>query len=685
MRTLQRTTSWTRTIHITFLLILCVPLPNCVFVHAGKAARQFVLVFDKEDGKQGLTESGLSGESGSEDGQESSDWDEFGELEDSEEEDLDPGSWRSVVGDHPGGGNISAADDTSYRSGVQKMLYAVSAGEPEFLEAAIRDLEQAADQGNAHAQSTLAFLYGSGCGVQHSNAKAFLFHHFAAEGGDFQSKMALAYSYLRLQINEESVKLYAELAATAVASFLSSKESSLIEPVRLNDGLEENKQALRKSRGEEDDDFQILEYQARKGNAGAMYRVGVFYYFGLRGVQRDHSKALFWFSKAVEKGDSTSMELLGEIYSRGIGVERNFTKALEWFESASRHNHFSAFNGIGYLYVKGHGIGKRNYTMAKEFFKMAAEHADPNGHYNLGVLYLNGKGTRKNVDAASKHFVIAANAGHAKAYYQLAKLFQKGIGVKKDLVMAATLYKIVAERGPWGSLLRWALESYLKGDVGKSLLLYSRAAELGYEVAQSNAAWILEKYQEEEFCIGKSGFCTVAERHQRAHTLWWHASEQGNDDAALLIGDAYYYGHGTEKDLERAAEAYKHARSQANAQAIFNLGYMHEHGIGLPLDLHLAKRYYDEALQTDPAATLPVTLALVSLWLRQHYGDSFLVRMIDSLPDLPAKIINQSREVIFDEGNATLVTLFICLMTVLYLRQRQRRIATHAIPPPQPQ
>lgn len=78
--------------------------------------------------------------------------------------------------------------------------------------------------------------------------------------------------------------------------------------------------------------------------------------------------------------------------------------------------------------------------------------------------------------------------------------------------------------------------------MGKAFLLYSRMAELGYEVAQSNAAWILDKYGERSMCIGESGFCTDAERLQRAHSLWWQASEQGNEHAALLIGDAYYYG-----------------------------------------------------------------------------------------------------------------------------------------------
>lgn len=87
---------------------------------------------------------------------------------------------------------------------------------------------------------------------------------------------------------------------------------------------------------------------------------------------------------------------------------------------------------------------------------------------------------------------------------------------------------------------------------------------------------------------------------------------------------------GTVRDYERAAEAYMHAKTQANAQAMFNLGYMHEHGQGLPLDLHLAKRYYDEALETDAAAKLPVTLALASLRIRMNYADSFLVSFCHS-------------------------------------------------------
>lgn len=563
------------------------------------------------------------------------------------------------------------------------MADAVSQGDPMMMEAAVSEIEAEAATGNAEAQSVMGFIYNMGMLRQRNRAKAFMYHHFASQGGNTQSKMVLAYSYSRQDMYEKAIQLYAELAETAISSFLISKDSPVIEPIRVHIGAEENMEALRKSQGEEDEDFQILEYQAQKGNAGAMYKIGMYYYFGLRGVRRDHAKALRWFMKAVEKGESKSMELLGESYARGAGLERNYTKALEWFKLAAKQQLYSAYNGMGYLYVKGYGVEK-NITKAKEYFEEAVSNKEAGGHYNLGVMYLKGIGVKRDVKLARQFFINAASAGQPKAFYQLAKMFHTGIGLKKNLPMATALYKLVAERGPWSSLSRWAVELYLKGDLGKAFFLYSRMAELGYEVAQSNAAWILDKYGEQSMCMGESGFCTDAERHQCAHSLWWQASEQGNEHAALLIGDAYYYGRGIERDYDRAADAYMRAKFQSNAQAMFNLGYMHEHGQGIPLDLHLAKRYYDQALESDPAAKLPVTLALASLWIRQNYADSVLVDVIDSLPEVYPQVEHWVENVIMEEGNATILALFICLLTVLYFRERQRRNAVDLVLPHQP-
>ncbi|CAN6845041.1 unnamed protein product [Brassica oleracea] len=479
-------------------------------------AQHFILNFSDEDFHNGFDNNST------EDG---SNTDNFGQTESKSDQDLDPGSWRPIL----------ELDDlvvnpalTLYYSSLKKMVLAASKGNISLMEEAVTQLNASASAGDPHAQSVMGFMY------------------------------------------DKAVQLYAEVAEAAVSSFLISKDSPMVVPLRIHRGAEEDKDVLRRFRGE---DFKMLEYQAQIGHPSAMYRTGLFYYFSLRGFRHDHAKAVHWFSKAAEKGEPRSMEILGEIYARGTGVERNYTKAFQCLTLAAEGGLDSAFTGLGYLYVKGYGVDK-NYTKVSLFLKVS-DSEDPRGMYYLGMLYLKGIGVKRDVKKATKYFLVASNAGLPKAMYQIAKMLHAGAELKKNpnmLKLAAAFYKSVAERGPWNSLSRWALEAYMKGDVRKAFILYSRMSELGYEVAQSNAAWILDKYGERSMCMGASEFCTAKERKERAHALWWRASKQGNDYAALLVGDAYYHGRGNGRDFVRAAEAYMYANSQLNAQAMFNLG-----------------------------------------------------------------------------------------------------------------
>lgn len=169
------------------------------------SGRQMILLLEEEEVKEvAQGESGEEDENSLESGvinEDSDEWDEFGHMEDSSVDELDPGSWRKILDETLSRENISSNEEGLYVSGVNKMMFAVSEGEPELMKEAISDLHLAADGGYAHAQSTLGFLFEIGSGVEQSDAKAFLYHHFAAEGGNFQSKMALAYTYYRQQVN----------------------------------------------------------------------------------------------------------------------------------------------------------------------------------------------------------------------------------------------------------------------------------------------------------------------------------------------------------------------------------------------------------------------------------------------------------------------------------------------------
>ena len=60
-------------------------------------------------------------------------------------------------------------------------------------------------------------------------------------------------------------------------------------------------------------------------------------------------------------------------------------------------------------------------------------------------------------------------------------------------VLSAQLFKNVCERGRWSERLMTAYNSYKDGDYNAAVIQYLLLAEQGYEVAQSNAAFILDQ------------------------------------------------------------------------------------------------------------------------------------------------------------------------------------------------
>lgn len=91
-----------------------------------------------------------------------------------------------------------------------------------------------------------------------------------------------------------------------------------------------------------------------------------------------------------------------------------------------------------------------------------------------------------------KHFNLAAQLGHVLGYYNLAQMHATGTGVLRSCSTATELYKSVAERGSVSHLFMEAHSAYKENDIDKALIKYTFLAELGYEVAQSNVAYILD-------------------------------------------------------------------------------------------------------------------------------------------------------------------------------------------------
>ncbi|GAB4822328.1 hypothetical protein N2152v2_009374 [Parachlorella kessleri] len=457
---------------------------------------------------------------------------------------------------------------------------------------------------------------------------ALVHYYFGAQAGDTVAQLVLGYRHLEglgvPKSCQAAVLYYAPVAERVLEMAREREGLPQVRQLRLS-----HKTAHARQRSTEQE---VLHYQwfADFGNIDAARAVA---HMLTHGSLRDYEQAIYYLKKgawpsngqlqsaweeeeaqqAAAAGDADAMAHLGHIYANGIAVRQSNDTALVWFIKAAEKGHPSGLFGLGYMHLQGHGV-QRNHARALKYFKQAVEsHSGMwSGHgdafFYLGLMHLNGWATKQDIPRAAQLFELAAKAGNLLAAYNLAVLHLRGAtSDATPCESAAAQLKRVAERG--FPILQEALEDFRRGEYEWALLGYLKAAEMGMELGQSNAAWMLA----EGYGYEGPGAGPVA------LMMWRRAAGQGNQDALLALGDGYWYGKGVARDWARAAQMYNEAGKHHIGQALFNLGYMHEYGAGLPQDFHLAKRFYDKALEAQPEGRLAVQLALLGLRLHSWW------------------------------------------------------------------
>ncbi|KAK3777343.1 hypothetical protein RRG08_062508 [Elysia crispata] len=483
---------------------------------------------------------------------------------------------------------------------------------PQNVTKAAQLFEELASRGSPRAQMGLAFMYSAGFFYNSSQAKALIYSTFGALGGDPLAQMALGYRYyagIGVESTCETALTYYRKVATKVADSVTLAGGPVVQRISLQDEAENV--GTNNSPMLDDDLLQYYHFLADKGDQQAQVVLGTLYYQGGKGVQINHKQAYHYFSTAAESGSGHALGYLGKMHSEGSPfITQNNQTAFEFFKKSSEKNNHIGQAGLGMMYLNGLGVDK-DVTKAFRYFSLASDQGSVDGQLQLGIMYFSGNGVRTDYKLAVKYFTMASQKGHVLAYYNLAQMHATGTGVLRNCHTAVELFKNVAERGKWSEMMMDAHRMYHEGNVDTALVKYMFLADLGYEVAQSNVAYLLDSGATLKF--------NMHESHQRALLQYSRAASQGSTLARLKMGDYYYYGLGTDVDYESAASHYRMASEQQNnAQAMFNLGYMHERGLGLKQDVHLAKRFYDMAAETSTDAHVPVTMALLKLGL--FYG-----------------------------------------------------------------
>lgn len=504
---------------------------------------------------------------------------------------------------------------------------------PQNITYAKETFEELAAIGVSEAHMGLGFLYSTGIGVNASQPRALVHYTFAALSQNPWAQMVLGYRHwsgVTLSSDCESALNYYRLVANKVASEVSLSGGPVVQRIRL---LEETENPSYSTGIMDKDLLDYYQMLADKGDVQAQVGLGQLHYQGGRGVELDSQKALHYFMNAADAGNPVAVAFLGKMYLEGNEyVKQDNKTAFEYFKKAADLGNPVGQSGLGLMYLYGRGVPK-DYEKALNFFTLAADQGWVDGQLHLGIMYFGGLGVKRDYKLANKYFTLASQAGHVLAFYNLAQMHATGTGVMRSCPTAAELYKNVAERGRWSSHLMDAHYNYKRGRVNQAFIKYALLAEMGYEVAQSNAAFLLDRGEvtmwPEEF-----------DQQVRALMYWSRAAGQGYSAAQVKLGDYYYYGLGTNVDYETAAMHYRIASDhQHNAQAMFNLGYMHEQGLGMEQDMYLAKRCYDLAAETSPDAKIPVALALIKLSLyfsfkyfkEKHLSNWYMLLNLDYL------------------------------------------------------
>ncbi|EDW68337.2 protein sel-1 homolog 1 [Drosophila virilis] len=528
------------------------------------------------------------------------------------------------------------------------------------------EFESLANEGVAEAHMGLGFLYSAGVGGKNVSQPLALLHYtLAALGDNTLAQMALGYRYLygiNVPTSCEKALIQYKRVAKKVASKITFANGPVVHRVRLLDELENPGS----HETEIVDYYQLL---ADKGDVQSQVGLGQLYYQGGKAIQQDHQKALEYFTLAANAGNAIGFAFLGKLYLEGSEqIKADNETAFKYFSKASEMGDPVGQSGLGLMYLKGLGVPKDSIK-ALSYFTQAADQGWVDGQLQLGTMYFTGNGVKTDYKLALKYFNLATQSGHVLAYYNLGIMHAYGMGMLRSCPAAVEFFKNVAERGRWSSRLMHAYSDYKQNRIDEAYMQYSLMAEVGYEVAQSNAAFLLDREEVHVF----------NDRHEeliRAFYYWKRAAGQGYSAAQVKLGDYYYYGWGTKTDFETAAALYRKASDQQyNAQAMFNLGYMHEQGLGMKKDWHLAKRLYDLAAETNSDAKVPVAIALFKLQM---------LAKIESIKQSPYRFIFYMDENIAANWDLYMITILTLLLGIIMYTRRPFQQPEQPAQPPQP-
>lgn len=290
-------------------------------------------------------------------------------------------------------------------------------------------------------------------------------------------------------------------------------------------------------------------------------------------------KALYWYTRAAEKGNAEAEHQLGLIYRYGRGVEIDLKEAFNWHTEAANHGDRYAPLTLGLMYAKGEGVEKDyreaikwlvvfNWRKPELGIKPSSFDSIVGRPNMFGVVNDSGNSNSFLKDDEDRLVWLELCAkrgdGDIEAYFKLGHTYYYGKGVEQDYRKAFEWYN------------KGSREDFDRNKKGNGGFLVS-IDELSERECKQLAEYLQRKN-------GKNG----AEDGSAYHQYW--------------IGLQNYRGEIISKNYKDAKEwfikAAMHEKSGAKfyygsiADARFYLGQMYENGEGVIEDYIEAYKWY---------------------------------------------------------------------------------------------
>ena len=191
----------------------------------------------------------------------------------------------------------------------------------------------------------------------------------------------------------------------------------------------------------------------------------------------------------------------------------------------------------------------------------AAKAGDAPAQYIVGMMYLFGQETKQNIPEGASWLARSVKGGMPQAMVALAQLYDVGQGVSFDAARATQLRQ--------------------------------QAAKLGNPTAIGQVKEDENKPGQRDF--RRASVLTDLSLFAEAIPFAKRAVETHNSDAQVLLGRAFHFGSGVQKNYGEALRLYRAAADKGHSEGARGYAYMHEFGLGVPVNRTVALTYYDRA------------------------------------------------------------------------------------------